>query len=206
MSGSGEQGGILRQMKASEHRRFFGHIRQDFPAGEYPPYFVLHQQMLDGDLDGLVYAAPDGTVLAYSLNAAGNPNGCVLLSLFAVMREGRGTGIGSAFVEKLAELYRDKACLIAEVERPDEVEDEMEKNTRNRRIRFYERAGFRLVPEIYYSIWGVPMHLMILPLKMRFEDFLTNLPILMREVYMDLMGDAYIHQMVIRREPPALTR
>ena len=200
MNRGGEDGNVIRQMKTSEHRKFFRHIRQDFPEGGYPPYFVLHQQMLDGDLEGLVYAAPDGTALAYALNAAGNPNGYVLISLLAVMKEGRGTGIGSEFMAKLAQRYVDKACLIAEVEKPDSVTDEMERNTRNRRIRFYERAGFRLVPDIDYVIWGVPMYLMLLPLKVDFESILMNLPVRMREVYLDLMGSTYIHQMVIRKD------
>lgn len=190
---------VIRLMKTSEHRKFFEQIRQDFTEGEYPPYFVLHQQMLEGDLEGLVFIAPDGTTLAYALNAAGNSNGHILVSLLAVMKESRGTGIGSAFVAGLVKRYRGKACLIAEVEKPETASDEKERNTRIRRIRFYERAGFLIVPGIDYSIWGVPMHLMLMHLQDDFESLLKDLPIRMREVYLDLMGNAYIHQMVFRK-------
>ncbi len=196
-SGINPQCGI-RPMLKREHRRFYRLITQDFPLGEYPPYFVLHRQLCDGDLEGLVFSSEDDKDLAYSLNASGHANGWVLVSLFAVLKERRGVGTGSAFLAGMADRYRERQCLVVEVEKVEEARTEEERDIRERRIRFYERAGFRIAPGISYAIWGVPMHLMLKPLGSSFEELLPELPGRIREVYLMLMGKTFIHQMVLK--------
>ena len=159
---------------------------------------MLHRQLCDGDLEGLVFTSEEGKDLAYSLNASGHANGWVLVSLFAVLKESRGTGTGSAFLAGMAHLFQERKCLVVEVEKAEEAQTEGERVIRERRIRFYQRAGFRIVPGITYSIWGVPMHLMLKPLGASFEALLPELPERMREVYLMLMGKTFIHQMVLK--------
>lgn len=95
----------IRNMEASELRVFFRHIEEDFPLGEYPPYEVLASQMSNKLQDGLVYCHGKQD-LAYSICAVGTDH--VLLSLFAVLPEFRGQGVGTAFLNILKDKY---ACV-----------------------------------------------------------------------------------------------
>lgn len=94
-------------------------------------------------------------------------NGYVLISLLAVFHEYRGQGIGSESMKELRVMYENKQAIIVEVERPDFSQTPEECDSRKRRIEFYEKAGFYLIPNIDYSIWDVPMHLMAMPLTLK---------------------------------------
>ena len=189
----------VRDMLPREYRHFFRCLQQDFPAGEYPPYFVLRSQLLGGALTGLVYTDTDGNDLAYALNAVQDERGMVLISYFAVLSDYRGTGVGSRFLLALADKYAQSRGLVVEVEKPETAQTEEEKAIRLRRIRFYERAGYLRVPAIEYAIWGIPMHVMIRPVQDAFEAMADELPERLRELYLPLLGRTFIHRMHARR-------
>lgn len=187
----------IRQMTLDEFKHFFKLIKQDFARGEYPPYFVLNAQLKEGILEGLVLS--DGEAdMAYAVCAAGHDNGCVLISLLAVFKELRGQGIGSGFMAHLAKRYADKQAIIVEVEKPELSKTTKERETREKRIHFYEKAGYHVIPGVEYSIWDVPMHLMALPLKASEQMVNGNIDKIMYEIYLELMGKVFIHKMKLR--------
>ncbi len=189
--------GYIRLMDHSELKGYYRNIKKDFPAGEYPPYFVLHKQMKSGLQQGLVYCIGDRDV-AYAICASGHTNNCVLLSYFAVLPEHRGENIGTTFLKDINLFYSDKKAIYAEVERPDVADSDEEFRVRNRRIGFYERAGYVMIPALDYSIWDVPMYLMVCPISQGFDVSAGNTARVVREMYSELLGKTFIHKVVFR--------
>jgi hypothetical protein len=184
----------IRTMEMNELRFFFEQIKRDFPVGEYPPYEILAGHLKSKLQDGLVYCSGKQD-LAYSICAASTDY--VLLSLFAVLPGFRDQGVGTAFLDAIRAKYDHKQAVIGEVERPELAASAGELKKRRERIHFYERAGYHLIPNIDYSIWDVPMYLMVLPLNAAVDTINENIGTIMYQVYVQLMGEGYMHKMVL---------
>ena len=184
----------IRTMDVSELWRIYKHIKQDFPVGEYPPYEILSRQLKEGLQQGQVLRFGEQE-LAYAICAASTDY--VLLSLMAVFPEFRGQGIGSAFLQALQGKYANKQAIIGEVERPELAANSKERQQRSERIKFYEKAGFYLIPGIDYTIWDVPMHLMAQPIISSPEAINDDIPLIMYQIYLKLMGKQFMHKMSI---------
>lgn len=184
----------LRKIELSEFKSVYKKIKQDFALGEYAPYEVLYQQLKMGIQEGLILLDGEREV-AYSICTKAKNNDYVLISLFAVHKEYRGIGYGSAFLKEMMKSYSDKMGIIAEVEKPEHAKTDIEADIRINRIRFYEKAGFCMVPNIDYAIWDVPMHLMVLPQKASSQELFESIGQVMYDLYFALMGKRYIHKM-----------
>lgn len=184
----------VRRMKIEELEDVFNHIKKDFVPGEYAPYGVLLHQLQRGIQEGLIFTKGEHDT-AYSICTGGHANGYVLISLFAVYEEYRNQGIGSAFIKELSRVYSDKKGIIVEVEKPEESSNKEERIIREKRIKFYEKAGFYLIPDIDYSIWGVPMHLMVKLHSAEIKEINEGIGRIMYETYLELMGKQYIDKM-----------
>jgi 3-methyladenine DNA glycosylase AlkD len=155
------------------------------------------KHLQEGKQEGFILT--DGTNdLAYSFLAANKTNGCVLITLFAVFREYRGQGIGTAFLAELHRFLADKKAVIAEVERPEDARTQKEYSDRLRRIAFYENEGFHLIKELNYSIWDIPMHLMVLPVNAPRESIEQDIKNIMHQIYIELSGKEFIHKLQIK--------
>lgn len=184
----------IRRMKAQEFKDIFNRIERDFARGEYASFDVLYQQLQDGIQEGLVFCKGEHDV-AYSICTAGDATGYVLISLFAVYEGFRGGGIGSAFLKELCKIYSDRKGIIVEVEKPENSQIQKERVKRAKRIEFYKKAGFYLIPNINYSIWDVPMHLMVFSHSTSMQTINEIIGQIMYEIYMELMGKRLIHKM-----------
>jgi len=182
----------IRTMDVSELWNIYKHIKQDFPAGEYPPYEILSRQLREGLQQGLVLRSGEQD-LAYAVCAASTDY--VLLSLMAVFPEFRGQGVGTAFLQALHLKYAAKQAIIGEVERPELASNSKEMRQRSQRIKFYKTAGFYLIPGIDYTIWDVPMNLMAQPIMSSPEAINDDIPLIMYQIYLKLMGKQYMHKM-----------
>ena len=185
---------VIRTMKDKELKDIYRHIEKDFSEGEYAPYPVLQQQLKSGVQKGFILNIGEIDA-AYSICAENKSNGYVLISLFAVFEEFRGQGVGSAFLNGLCKIYSEKMGIIVEVEKPENSQNEEQRLTRVKRIEFYRKAGFSLIPEIDYSIWDVPMHLMMRSDSPAVQITGDEMGRVMYEIYLDLMGQKYIHKM-----------
>lgn len=187
---------FIRTMKPGELKGFYKHITRDFLPEEHAPYGILHRQLQNGVQEGLVFC--EGTrELAYAICAANDPGGFVLISLLAVFQDCRGRGIGTEFIKALQQKYESKQGIVVEVERPDLSHTQEDRLVRQQRIRFYEKAGFYLIPGIEYSIWDVPMHLMTLPITASKEEVCADIEKIIYRIYLGLMGEQFIHKMQI---------
>lgn len=181
-------------MELAEFKDFYKRIDNDFPPNEHAPYAVLYKEIQEGIVEALVFCEGEQD-LAYSICVANHVNGYVLISLLAVFQECRGQGIGSAFMKALHSMYEQKQAIFVEVEKPELAQTSEERNSRERRIKFYEKAGFYLIKGIDYSIWGVPVHLMALPLKASKETINEQIGQFIYQIYFKLLGERFIHKM-----------
>ncbi|HEY9060671.1 MAG TPA: GNAT family N-acetyltransferase [Pseudobacteroides sp.] len=184
----------IRTIIEQELKGIYNKIERDFAANEYAPYEVLYQQIRNGAQEGM-FLCKDEQDVAYAICAGSNKNRYVLISLLAVYEQFRGQGIGTVFLKELCNKYSDKLGIIVEVEKPEESTSKEEEDFRKKRIDFYEKAGFRLIPNINYSIWDVPMHLMAMPLLTSIGEINRNIGSIIYEIYLQLMGKRYIHKL-----------
>lgn len=134
------------------------HIEHDFPKSERQPCSSLLESIEAGVQDALIYLE-NGVEMAYCIVA--KIGEYFLIPLLAVFEEYRGCGIGSKMIAELKEYYTCNLGVIVEVEKPENAENDAERRLRERRISFYERAGFMIFRDIDYCIWGIPFYLMV---------------------------------------------
>ncbi len=148
-----------RPVEAAEYRALYDHMKRDFPRDERPPYFAVHRSLALGVYSALFFTK-DGRDVGYAIATAPDGFGYALLNFFAMLPDARGQGCGSQALGILMERFKDRA-MVLEVESPDGARDEAERGTRERRIRFYERAGFRTIPTARARLFGVDMRIMM---------------------------------------------
>ncbi|HEY8910236.1 MAG TPA: GNAT family N-acetyltransferase [Desulfosporosinus sp.] len=186
----------IRRMALEEIKALYKRIERDFARGEYSPFAILEEHLENGLQKAYVFCEEEED-LAYAVCTDTHDNGYVLISLLAVFKEYRGQGVGSAFLERLRLMYKDKQALLVEVERPDEAKTPEEAHSRRRRIEFYVKAGFYLIEGVDYSIWDIPMHLMAFPLIASKKTINQEIKGSMYELYLSLMGEELIHKMQV---------
>ena len=135
-----------------------------FPDCERKPFSMLEAMQQEGR--GRILSAADGTDFL-GLAVVLFWQDVVLLDYLAVAPEGRGHGVGSEMLRALQEMFPGKRLLI-EIELPErEAPDNL---FRERRKRFYLRAGFRPM-EIRLSLAGVPMELLSLGGDVSWDEY-----------------------------------
>lgn len=189
---------MIRKMNLEEFKNIYMRIEHDFAEGEYAPFAVLAKQLEKGVQKGYIFRYSKKDV-AYSICADGCSNGYMLISLLAVYEEFRGQGLGSVFLEALMNGYSQNQGIIVEVEKPENSRSKEERVLREKRINFYQNAGFYLLPDVDYTIWDVPMHLMVRPLKASMITINKLLGQIMYEIYLELMGKRYMQKLKFNR-------
>ena len=181
-------------MIPAELKHIYKSIELDFAEGEYAPYDILAKQIEKGVQKGHIFHNGEKDV-AYSICADACSNGYILISFLSVYKEFRGNGLGSIFLEELIRRYSMNQGIIVEVEKPENSRSDKERALCEKRIQFYQNAGFYLIPDIDYSIWDVPMHLMVLPLKASMPTPNEMIGQIIHDIYLELMGKRYIHKL-----------
>lgn len=111
----------------------------DFPRDELKPLSHILSMVEDGTCT--FYALrEDKEVLSY-FSVCRNGNG-ILVDYLAVNEKYRGQGIGSQTLDFLKSISENKYIII-ECENENKAADDTDKQTRLRRISFYEKAGFK---------------------------------------------------------------
>ncbi|MCD8190899.1 MAG: GNAT family N-acetyltransferase [Clostridiales bacterium] len=131
-------------MKPDELRIIYKeHIREDFPRGERRPLFAMEKMQKAGQYDCYGYYRDD-KLIAYACYILTQNGFYALLDYFAVVPELRGQGIGSAVLRELQGTVSAKCGVFIEAESPNSAKSEDERQTRERRIRFYLSNGAKL--------------------------------------------------------------
>ncbi len=149
---------IIRKIEDTECEKLYLRMQEDFPPSELIPYSNVVNNVKNGIFDAM-YLSKNGVDVAYSILTALDGMDYVVGNYLAVNSAYRGNGYGSEFLKIILEKYHGKIILI-EVEDPQASNNEKEKEMRENRIRFYNNAGFRIVPTKKANILGVPMLIM----------------------------------------------
>ncbi len=129
----------LRPLADAQLRRLYReHVARDFPPAERRPLSSILRLRRRGVYDAWGLYQGDA-LLAYALLWRGA--GCALLDYLAVCRDARGQGYGTRALELVKGQY-SPVPLLAEVEAPEESAPPGENALRQRRLNFYQQAGF----------------------------------------------------------------
>lgn len=177
-----------RKLTLEEARRIYEtYAKTDFPPEEIKPFSVIagvweqggyhaygfyekNAEKATENMDKESGAKPSGKVsepllCAYAFLVADKEKRMLLLDYFAVIKQKRGTGCGSAALSLLRKTCGDWNGLVIEVEDDELLSiDEGTRTMRKRRISFYTAAGCRMTGT-RSRVWGVDYRLMIMPLS-----------------------------------------
>lgn len=170
----------LQSVTNHELDALYTHMKRDFPMNERLPRFMLVKGVTSGVLDAL-YLLDNGVVCGYALCIFPEDPRFVHIQYLAVLPEFRSKGYGSDFLQLLIERYPDRD-LILEVENPAAAKDDAEYETRNKRIAFYKRSGFRVQKGVRLRLFGVEMLLMA-----RTDQLITGHRELWKQCYRKLL-------------------
>lgn len=145
----------LSQLTPADLDALYPIMQRDFPPDELKPLSRLHA-MHEMGLYHMLSLEEDGVRRGYAFLVAPPGRNAVLLDYLAMDASLRGGGYGSACLRLLQERY--PGGIVLETEAPEDAADEADRQVREKRIRFYHRAGFRYFP-FYASAFGVHFHI-----------------------------------------------
>lgn len=178
----------LRKLEESElDDLYIHHIEKDFPSSERPNLPAMHRHMKE-NLQQILMMTDGREDAAYAVCA--HANGLVLVTLLAVFEGKRGGGRGSALLSLLREYYADTRAIVLEVEDPEFAEDYADLETRNKRIAFYERNGYRRFEGVRHLSFGVRLELMGLPIKDSFDQVRIGIVEDIRAIYRIILPES----------------
>lgn len=144
---------------------YTGRMREDFPPAEIKPLSAIERAISRGEY--VCFGAMAGEdILAYAffIRLKKGERGFALFDYFAVKKEARCTGIGSAFLQALIrESLQGMDAVLLEVDDPACAWDAAEQDIRNRRLRFYLRNGLvdtsvtAVVFDVQFRILALPV-------------------------------------------------
>ena len=128
---------------------FKNKVMNDFLEDEIPPLFVFEKCIKEGTLECYMYEH-DGEESGYIVTR--KRDDLVFLLVLAIDEKMRGKGLGNAMVEEFKDSVKDRKIILLEAENPEATEDEKEKLIRKKRIRFYEKLGFKVTENLKYLL------------------------------------------------------
>ncbi len=144
---------------------YAGRMREDFPPDEIKPLSAIERAMARGQY--VCWGAADGEeILAYAffVRLKEKDKQFALFDYFAVKKEARCAGIGSAFLRELISgPLKGMDWVLLEVDDPACAPDAEEEAIRNRRLSFYLRNGL-LDTSVTAVVFGVQFRILALPL------------------------------------------
>ena len=149
----------IRRAEQGEHDAIYRHMKRDFPANELPPAFAVKGNLKSGVYEGVFFQNETEEDVGYAVVTAPEGSAYGLVNFFAIFPEVRSMGYGGRAISALAD--HCGRVLVLEVDSPDAAKEESDRLVCERRIRFYERAGFSIIPTKRAKIFGVHMLIMM---------------------------------------------
>lgn len=182
----------IRYLTLQEMEEIYeGPAKSHFPANERKPFKAIVRMNETGCYEGLGLfkkEEEDGKpgLVAYAFYVQSPDKKLRLLDYYAVMENHRGKGIGSEFLKKMQEWYKDSQGIILETEDFATAETKEERETRSRRNAFYLRNGVRET-DIHLSYFAADYQIFYIPVsgaKTR-EQVMEEL----KKIYSVMFGD-----------------
>ena len=174
----------IRNIEKEEYSGLYSHMKRDFPANELPPFFAVKQNLLKGIYAGF-YLTED-TDIGYAVITAPDNLKYALINYFAVFPEYRAKGVGSEFLKIIFSRYPDRIFFL-EADDPSAAKTSALREEAERRVKFYERAGFRVMPTARAKIFGVDMVIMASG-----QDMSLKARDIMRALYLPSLGKTWL--------------
>lgn len=147
------------------------YMKSDFPPAELKPLEAI-QYAVKKEWYKVYMAYDENGIKGYACIAdCGNKIG--FLDYFAIVKEYRGTGVGTEFFRELGK-FTNFDCIILETESVESAKNEEEDFVRKRRIAFYKRSGC-IDTGCMYSVFGVEYNVFINRDMELTEGFLAKL-------------------------------
>lgn len=151
---------MFRKAKWKEFKELYRkRLVKDFPANERPRLRGFRRRM-EKHQEKAYFYQEEGIVKGYIL--VDEIEDYILISFLAVYEEYRGKGIGSRMLNEIQEKYQDKKGILLEVENPKKEKNTEKKTIKERRISFYEKAGYQKIPDLELEIFFESYLVMIL--------------------------------------------
>lgn len=155
----------IRVILENEYELLYKHMKRDFPANELAPFFViksnLEKKIYYGFFLTLTVNDASETLIGYVIITApeGESGRFALINYFAVLPDYRSKGNGSEFLKMLNGFYPERSFVV-EVDDPSVAKNIEFQTEALRRIKFYEQAGFHILPTYKAKIFGADMIIM----------------------------------------------
>jgi multimeric flavodoxin WrbA len=149
----------FKAIPESDYEKLYRHMQKDFPLpGELAPFHAIKRNLESGKYQG--FYLHDTDEVGYMVVTAPENTRLVFGNYFAVYSEFRSKGLGTSFLDAILDKYRDRSFVI-EVSDPAAAESAELRIEAEKRIKFYERAGFVVAPTAKAKIFGADMKIMV---------------------------------------------
>ncbi|MGM9551489.1 MAG: GNAT family N-acetyltransferase [Clostridia bacterium] len=161
-------------------------MKKDFPPLELKPLGAIIHSVKRGWYNVFI-AYDENEIKGYACIAdCGNSIG--FLDYFAIVKECRGTGVGTEFFKELDKLTNFD-CILLETESIESAKNDEEDFIRKRRIAFYKRSGC-IDTGCMYNVFGVEYNILINKEKELTPEFIATL----------LSAYEYAYAAILRRD------
>ena len=147
----------IRNINKEEYKDLYSYMKRDFPHNELQPFFSVKRNFDKNIYEG--FYLTENTDMGYAVITAPENLKYALINYFAVFPEHRSKGHGSEFLKILLNRYSER-ILVLEADDPSAAKTTETRDEAMRRVKFYERAGFRIIPTTKAKIFGVNMVIM----------------------------------------------
>lgn len=134
-------------------------LKKDFARNELRPLASMRRSWEKNAYDCYGLFAGD-EILGYAFFVRLGKN--YLFDYLGIAEEHRDEGLGSLFLQKLTGTLQHADCVVGEVEDPERAKSPEERETRERRLRFYLRAGYRET-ELCSVVFGAEYRILEVP-------------------------------------------
>ncbi|WP_339179862.1 GNAT family N-acetyltransferase [Oceanobacillus sp. FSL W7-1293] len=135
----------------------YNYLKQEFGREELFPRMVIRRNFKKSIWEA-VYLTDGQEKYGYAIYQKAPGFKGVFIAYLAILPKYQSKGLGSELIRQLNALFPDGILL--EVEDPDAAKDEKDQATRLRRIRFYERNGLVVNPDMKVNTFFVPFRMM----------------------------------------------
>ena len=157
---------IYRNLSITEAKTVYNtFLKEDFPKSERKPFFAIEKSLRKGQYVCCAAFNDVDEITGYAFFLTNNGSD-YLLDYFAVRKDLRGTGVGSAFLKNLSKtVLQDALCVLVEIDNP-RLSAGREKQIYERRRQFYIRNGL-IDTGVETKTFGVEFRLLELPITKR---------------------------------------
>lgn len=168
--------------------------KKDFPRYERKPIFQIKNIIKNKKAEAVTLMNDKNNMISYSIIITKSKYNYILIDYLATVKEYRGLGYGSKFINLLKEKYSSKNGIIIEIEKIGYGKTEEENILRQKRLEFYLKLGFK--PMNYnLKLFGTHMQVLVLDILNK-EDLNDNFHEILFDIYNSIYGKVVLKKYI----------